>query len=339
MILGEPKKESQMKNLHVRFVGETAAVVALAITLSSCGSAGGPPAAMPAGGVRSSFPASSGPADGALSDASGANRVVFVSNLIGGVRMYSADIHQPNPPLIGTIANGTARPEGVWIDPKGTLYVTDAEQYPIQANLLEYKHGASSPFRTITSGLFSPAAVAVGADGTVYVNALNGDSTGEVVEYAPGKVVPERTITLPDPGYTLTPGDLAFDRNGNLLAATLVNTITVHVFKIAPGSSKVTDLDLQGPGGAAIGVDGAGNLYTGGLYQVAVYPPGATSPSRTFPLTFFGNGLTVARNGTLYVVGNLTVAEFAPGASSPTNYINTDYGETGTFDAALGEKW
>ena len=328
-----------MQNLHVRLVGEAVVVVALATALSSCGNAGSPLAAMPAGGISPSLPASSMRAGRAPADASGANRVLFVSNLSGGIRMYSADIHTPNPPLIGIIANDTARPEGVWVDRKGTLYVTDAEQYPIKANLLEYKHGASSPFRTITSGLFSPAAVAGGADGTVYVNAVNGNSTGEVVEYAPGKVVPERTITLPDPAYELTPGDLAFDRNGNLLAATLANSSTVHVFKIAPGSSQVTDLGLQGAGGAAIGVDGAGNLYTGGLYLVSVYAPGATSPSRTFPLSFYGNGLTVARNGTLYVVGNNTVAEFAPGASSPTNYIGTDYGETLTFDAALGEKW
>jgi sugar lactone lactonase YvrE len=262
-----------------------------------------------------------------------------VSNIIGGIRIFSADIHQSNPPLLGTITNGTTRPEGVWIDRNGTLYVANAEQYPRNASLAEYKQGATSPFRTITSGLYAPAAVAVGDDGTVYVNSVDGNTTGKVVEYARGKLKPKRTVTLPDPGYSLTPGGLAFDQNGNLLAATLLNSTTVHVFKIAPGSSHVIDLGLQGVGGPAIGVDGAGNLYTAGLYLVAVYPPGAISPSRTFPLNFYANGLAVAHNGTLYVVGNLTVAEFAPGASSPTNYIDTDYGETGTFDAALGAQW
>jgi hypothetical protein len=328
-----------MKTLHLRLGGEAAAVVALAIALSSCGNAGGPLAATTARGVNPSVPASSLRAGDAQNAGVEAPGVVFVSNLSGGIRMYSADIHQPNPPLLGTISSGTTRPEGVWIDHKGTLYVANAEQYPIVANLVEYKHGASSPFRTITKGLFSPAAVAVGDDGTVYVNAVRGDGTGEVVEYARGKLTPERTITLPDPGYTLNPGDMAFDRDGNLLAATLVNTTTVHVFKIAPGSSHAKDLGLQGAGGAAIGVDGAGNLYTAGLYLVSIFAPGATMPTRTFPLSFFGNGLTVARDGTLYVVGNQTVAEFAPGASSPTNYINTDYGETLTFDASLGGQW
>jgi hypothetical protein len=312
-----------MQHSRLRHAFQSTAAVALAALCSG----GNPPAAALAG--------TRAPLMGSVSRANG---VLFVSNLSGGIRMFSADIHEPNPPLLGTIATGTTRPEGVWIDRRGTLYVVNGEQYPTQANIQEYKHGASSPFRVITSGLFAPASVAVGADGTVYVNAVNGH-TGEVVEYAPGAVTPERTIALPDPGYSLTAGDLAFDQNGNLLAATLANTVTIHVFKIARGSSQVTDLGLQGAGGPAIGVDGAGNLYTAGLYQVAVYPPGATSPSRSFPLSFYANGLTVARNGTLYVVGNLQVAEFAPGASTPTNYIGTDYGETLTFDAALGSQW
>jgi hypothetical protein len=327
-----------MKHPRLRLVLQTTAAAALAISFSACTSAGGPSSVTPVG-LGSSMGGPTVQADGTQREMGSTNRVLFVSNLIGGIRLYSADIRESNPPLLGTIATAAKRPEGVWIDRNGTLYVVDRAQYPTLANLLAYKHGASSPSLTITSGLYAPAAVAVGNDGTVYVNSVKGDGTGIVVEYAPGAITPERTIILPDAGYTLTAGDLAFDQNGNLFAATLVNTTTLHVFKIAFGTSQVTDLGLQGLGGAGIGVDGHGNLYTGGLYNVAVYAPGATSPSRTFPLNFFGNGLTVARNGTLYVVGNLTVAEFAPGASSPTNYINTNYGETLTFDAVLGSQW
>jgi hypothetical protein len=324
-----------MKASLVRDIVRIAAVVTAAASLANCSSAGSPGFV---GGLSSATNFTM-PTGSARPEAGDAKREVFVSNDIGSIQIYTANIHTSNPSLLGTITSGTTRPEGVWIDSAGTLYVANGEQYPVQANIEEYKHGATSPFRTITSGLYYPASVAVGQDGTVYVNSVDGNSTGKVVEYAPGEITPERTITLPDPAYSLAAGDLAFDRNGDLLAPTMGNTVTIHVFKIAPHSSHVTDLSLQKAAGIAIAVDGAGNLYTGGQYQIAVYAPGATKPSRTFPLSFFANGMTVTREGTLYVVGNQTVAEFAPGADSPTNYIDTLHGETGTIDAAVGAHW
>jgi hypothetical protein len=99
--------------------------------------------------------------------ASHTKRLLFVSNLSANVRIYSADIHLANPQLLGAITDGATRPQGVWIDRKGTLYVENGAQYPTQANIEEYKHGATSPFRTISDGLNNPGAVAVGSDGTV----------------------------------------------------------------------------------------------------------------------------------------------------------------------------
>ena len=59
------------------------------------------------------------------------------------------------------------------------------------------------------------------------------------------------------------------------------------------GSAGVTPLFEHPSGGLAIAVDGAGNLYTGGFgVIIAVYPPGATSPSRTIPANFGIYGLT-----------------------------------------------
>lgn len=269
--------------------------------------------------------------------------LLFVSNLDGGICLYSADIHKSDVQLKGTITNGTSRPEGVWIDRNGTLYLENGPQYPTQANIEEYKRGATSPFFTITDGLNSPGAVAVGSDGTVYVNQLGesgGGVIGVVVEYAPGQKTPERTVALnPSPEYGMNAGGEAFDPQGNLLAANSGNATEVHVFKIAPGASTATDLGLQGYGGAAIAADGAGNLYTGGGNGfIAVYPPGATSPSRTIPTSFSVYGMTARPNGTLYAVSNSSVAEYAPGASTPINYVDTLDGETFTFDAAIGSR-
>jgi len=168
----------------------------------------------------------------------------------------------------GTITNGTTRPEGVWIDGKGILYLENGPQYPAQADIEEYKPGATSPFFKITDGLNSPGAVAVGSDGTVYVNQLGeaggGGVIGVVAVYPAGKTKLERTISLTDAGIRHERGGMAFDQQGNLYAATIGNATEVHVFKIAPGSSQATDLGLQGYGGSAIAIDGAGNLYAGG---------------------------------------------------------------------------
>ncbi|HLY05939.1 MAG TPA: hypothetical protein VKR31_09350 [Rhizomicrobium sp.] len=264
---------------------------------------------------------------------------LFVSNLDGSINIYSANIHDTDVALLGTITAGATRPEGIWIDGDGTLYLVNGEGGTGAPDIAEYKKGASQPFRTISNGLYYPGFVAVGSDGTVYVNSVDGDSTGMVIEYAPGKTRPERTITLPDPAYALAPGGMAFDAGGNLLVATLGNVSTVHVYRIPFGTSDVTDLGLQSPGGAALGVDGQGNLYVGGqLGYVAVYAPGATTSSRTVPLDFYCEGLTVAKNGTIYAVGEQSVVEFAPGAVEPTNAFSTLNGETFTFDAALGPR-
>ncbi len=325
-----------MENLRVRQAIGAAIAAVYATLLAACGTAASPPA-IPAAKVDNSQ--SGAPARRPDGPQTHTSRVLFVSNLDGGVRVYSADIHEPNPPLLGTITQGATHPEGVWIDRKDTLYVVNAEQYPIQANVVEYKRGTTSPFRTITNGILAPGAVAVAHDGTVYVNTITELNEHVIVVYAPGATTPKQTITLTSPQYGPSAGGMAFDPHGNLLAATFGNANEVHVFKIAPGSSQATDLGLQGTGGDAIAVDGAGNLYAGGAgYFVAVYAPGATSPTRTIPNGFAAYGLTATTNGTLYVVGDNAVAEYPPGASAPINTIDTLYGETFTFDAAIGSQ-
>lgn len=198
--------------------------------------------------------------------------------------------------------------------------------------------------------------MAVGNDGTVYVNSISDSETasnpfsqsgprGAVVVYAPGKTTPKETIDLPQaPEYGMTAGGMAIDKQGNVYAANEGDAEVVNVFKIAPGSSQATNLALTGYGGDAIAVDGSGNLYAGGFaggysgYFIAVYAPGKTAPSRTIPLYFQANGITATRNGTLYVVANSDVYEYAPGATEPTNIVGTLDGETFTYDAAIGSQ-
>jgi hypothetical protein len=317
-------------------ISQAVGAVAIATAFSACAAAG-------SRATGNSFV----PAAALPSQKESSKRLLFVSNLDGGIRIYAAAIHDQNPPLLGTITSGAFRPEGIWIDRKDTLYVLNAASGIQQASVAEYKRGASSPFRTITNGLLSPGSVAVGKDGTVYVNSLgelpSGGTTGMVVEYAAGELTPKLTITLPEAAeYGMSAGGIALDALGNVYVANFGNVDVSQFFKITPGSSQATSLGLTGYGGDAIAIDGAGNLYTGGFsggsYFIAVYPPGGTSPSRTIPLSFETYGLTAARNGTLYVVGDQQVGEYAPGANTPTNTVDTLYGETFTFDAAIGSQ-
>lgn len=335
---------------HLSFrISQTVIAVAIASAFSACAAGGNAPdgAAAASGSQVTGNPFV--PATVSPNKEKGSKRVVFVSNLIGSIRIYSADIHDQNPPMLSQITQGATRPEGEWVDRNGILYVVNAEQYPTLANVVEYKRGASSPFRTITDGVLSPYSVAVGKDGTVYVNSIgelpSGGTTGMVVVYPPGGLAPKMTITLPEAAeYGMSAGGIAMDPRGNVYVANFGDATVSQFFKITPGSSQATNLGLTGYGGDAIAIDGAGNLYAGGFsggydgYFIAVYPPGATSPSRTIPLSFEAYGITATHNGTLYVVADNEVAEYAPGASTPINTIDTLYGETFTYDAAVGSQ-
>jgi sugar lactone lactonase YvrE len=336
------ERRSDMGTLELGRISRTVIALAIAAASSACSAGSSAPVGAAAAGGSWVLPNTVVP-----SKAENSKRILFVSNLVGSIRIYTADIHDQNPSMLGQITQGATRPEGEWIDRKGVLYVVNAEQFPTAANVVEYKRGASSPFRTITDGILSPYAVAVAKDGTVYVNSIgelpSGGTGGMVVVYPPGGLTPKLTITLPEAAeYGMSGGGIALDAQGNVYVANFGNAAVSQFFKIAPGSSRATSLGLAGYGGDAIAIDGGGNLYTGGFsggsYFVAVYPPGATSPSRTIPLNFEAYGLTVTSNGTLYAVGDDQVAEYAPGANAPTNTVDTLYGETFTYDAAIGSQ-
>lgn len=233
--------------------------------------------------------------------------------------------------MLGEITDGITRAEAVWVDNKGTLYITNSNGS--QARILEFRRGSSSPFKTITQGLFTPGAVAVDASGNLYVT----DFGPSVLVYPAGSSLPSETIEIPFQGRTPAAGGLAFDRKGSLLVATFeVEHNVSEVYRITPGSWKITNLNLEGLTGNALGTDRAGYIYDGGNEgTLSIYAPGSKTPARTLyaGTTGFYSLLTVTPNGTIYwpnyQLGEMF--EFAPGATGPSNTF-----EGGGVDAAVG---
>jgi hypothetical protein len=259
-------------------------------------------------------------------------RVVYISTFngqpgIGEVIVFPASLKDHNPPPIQTIQNGTIRPYGMWVDSAGTLYVANIPQGYGGHYVSEFHPGASYPFRALTDQLNFSTEVAVGADGTVYVNQRQvGDKVGEYVTVFPhGRNHASRTIDLHFTGYNLAADQMAFDTNGDLLVSAFVFGSPLHIFRINTKTFHVSLLNLNvgkldGPG---LAVDGAGNMYVSGAYtgQIDVFAPGSANPTRI--INQGAQDLKVMADGTLYAATANGVSEYAPGGSTPVNTIDS----------------
>jgi hypothetical protein len=251
----------------------------------------------------------------------GSTPTLYVSYLeSNSVTLYPANV--PSPPPIRTITSGISSPEGIWVDAKGTLYVTNTDIGGGHFTITKYPANASQPSLTINATTYRPLSVAVDSKGHVYVG---GNENGTVVinEYAPGGTKPIKTVfptTLTGDPFM---GGLAVDQRDNLYAAFFVyRHPPAHVVRFAPGLTNEKDLNLAGLNtidlDAGLGIDSSGNLYVGGaLNGINVYLQGSKNPARAI------NGgdsqyFAVTPSGALYDPEAGFVDEFAPGASSPS---------------------
>lgn len=253
-------------------------------------------------------------------------RDLFLADVNSNVLVYTANVNQSNPPLLAEITKGVSRSTGVAVDRHGTLYVLNFGGSTI--DVAEYKRGATSPFRTIASGLGYPSDLVVDRAENLYVDENDGSRGSFVAVYPKGATSPNRMIQLPaNPGFE--PAGMAFDSKGNLLVDTFdVEHSTAVVYSITPGSSQANDLNLQNPPGPSLGADGAGNIYVGdSAGDIAIYPSGSTSPSRTLNLNEGGfyTQMAVTPNGTIYWPNydEGAMYEIAPGGSGAVNVFST----------------
>jgi sugar lactone lactonase YvrE len=300
-----------MERRHLILIG----AIAAATTLAGCGGSNSPP--LPA--------AQNAPEPQAFRDA-GKRRTLFVADVDNNVLLYTANINQKNPPLLGEITQGVTRSVNVCFG-GGTLYVVNSGGSG--ASVAEYHRGSSSPFATITYGLDTPDACTVDRDGNLYVD--DGGAGNPLIQlYPAGRTSPGKTIDIPHSGRASTPGGLVINRRGALFVSMFTaESETATVFRINRGSSTAKNLNLQDlPDGGALGIDKAGNLYAGGHEgDMSIYAPENTTPSRTFDLDVNGfyTDMTVTSDGTIYWPNydEGAMYEFAPGTSSPTNEFAT----------------
>lgn len=301
-----------MERRHLILIG----AVAAATTLGSCAGSNSQP--VPA--------AQNAPEPQAFRDAGGKQRTLFIADVNSNMLLYTANINQKNPPLLGEITQGVTRSVGVCFG-SGTLYVVNSGGS--RASVAEYHRGSSSPFATITYGLDTPDACTVDGSGNLYVD--DGGAGHPLIQlYPAGRTTPGKTIDLPPTGRATAPGGLVLNRRGTLFVSVFTaESETATVFRINRGSSTAKNLHLQElPAGDALGIDKAGNLYTGGHEgDMSIYAPGGATPTRFINVAEDGfyTDMTVTPDGTIYWPNydEGAMYEFAPGAPSPTNQFAT----------------
>jgi hypothetical protein len=307
---------------------ERLAVIAVSAMIAGCGgagsvtSAGGTGAAFDGSVLRTAFASSS-------IDATG-GRVVYESSLDGApghgsILVFPASLraHDPNP--IRTFMDGAVRPDGMWVDKNGDLYVANIPQGGPTTGVYVFHPGSSHPYRHILNSLDNPEHVAVGSDGTVYVDQTACPSNIQglcVTVFPPGKDKASHEIDLKMDGYAQSADEMAFDLKGDLLVEGTNFKQGTHVFSVNPQTFAFQDLGLNiGTGGPGLGVDGFGNIYAGSPGGILFFPPTLKNATRTLNASPYD--IAVTKDGTVY--GNVYggIVEFAPGSETITNELSS----------------
>jgi hypothetical protein len=208
------------------------------------------------------------------------NGTVFVSDLDSGAvwvcPVNFKDIRLGYLAQTGQL-QGVSDPSQLAVDSEGTLYVANAQYDATGAGTIaEYPRGATSPARTLKTGLNTTTGVAVDSRGTVYAS---NKYFGSIVAFPKGKSVPSETISA----NLVGPDSLAVDAHDNLYIA---DSSANDVLQLKRGTHTPQSLNLEKlarPTGIA--VDSHGNIFVsndlGAKSTVAMYPPGATTPKET----------------------------------------------------------
>jgi len=196
-----------------------------------------------------------------------AKPILFVSDLQGNVvRLY--DPNTPNAQEEGTITDSVMNPQGLAVDSKGSLYVSNVGS--TEEAITVYSPGTSKPRLTIpTPGYYG---IAVDSKGDIFATYFG----GTVYAYKPGAKKPYESI-----GGFDNPVGIAVDSKDNVWVS---DDSANKVYTIPAGTKEVKDaglIGLRSPSGLSFGT--GDTLYVGnfGNNTVTVYAAGSKKPSTT----------------------------------------------------------
>lgn len=249
---------------------------------------------------------------------------LYVANL-PDIAIFAPGARKPLTNIHRGIKGG---PSGMTFDKQGNLYVGHTGQ---PGSILVYPPGSTMPSQTIPFNYGSPGDLAFDAAGNLYVIAADG-YLGAVCVFPPGASTPSRVITR---GMD-QPRRILFDKAGNLWVLNLRGVGSVNEY--APGGTTVIRR-LRGVRGArGMIFDHQGNLYVTNTAlshnensYVAVYPPGANSPSRRIRGVTAPDYIAVDSSDHVFVAeetGYSDILEFAPGGTKLIRHISQGIGNS-----------
>lgn len=178
------------------------------------------------------------------------------------------DPSSPNPSPEGSITDGITGPQGLAVDSKGALYVSNVA--PTKGTITVYSPGDSKPRLTIPGPGFY--GLAVDSKGDIF----GSYTAGLVYVYKPGTKKPYKKI-----GISSNPTGIAVDSKDDVWVADVTGS---RVWIIDHGTYQVTESTLKGlngPIGLAFGAHDSLYVANSGSNNVTVYKAGSNSPAST----------------------------------------------------------
>ena len=148
---------------------------------------------------------------------------VAVSDFEGAVEVLNSSYHVEQ-----TITNGLRGNDGDWYDANENLYVANYAGVNVQ----EYKHDATSPSFTYSSGLGDPVRVSTDAAGNVYVADFGGDYASVIVEYPQKRNTPIHVCST-----GLANAGIAIDKAGDVFVSGINSKFVGNIMEYAGGLS------------------------------------------------------------------------------------------------------